>query len=293
MEPEAPVSAESAPASEPAIEPQVNQEEIPQNFNIFSEEPAQIADARPEEEAAPKKSKQFLEKIRHDKNVRSQEIALKQRAMQIEAKERHVQALSNSRDMLEKDPDQFLRSQGIDPMEYYKNWTERMINDGNVSVESQVSNTQKELEALKGQIQQKEMQERQQQAAGKQQAAYGQLIGEVENFATSSEGYETIKGSCTARDIVNGMITHFKATGEELTIEEAFEKIESGLRSREESFYKDPKIIEKLRTYNPEALRTARSPQATLSARFKEQPTRTDSDDLSLDEIRKRYPLFT
>ena len=290
---EAQASPEPAPAPESVSEPQVSQEEVPQNYNIFSDEPAQVADARPEEEAAPKKSKQFLEKIRNDKAARAQEIAFKQRAMQLEARERHVQGLANSREMLEKDPDQFLRSQGIDPMEYYRSWTERMINDGNVSVESQVSNTQKELEALKNQMQQKEMQEQQQRAGAQQQAAYGQLIGEVEHFATSNEGYETIKGSCTARDIVNGMITHFKATGEELTIEEAFEKIESGLRSREESFYSDPKVVEKLRRYNPEAMRTARSPQATLSARYKEQPTRTDSEDLSLDEIRKKFPLFT
>ena len=82
---------------------------------------------------------------------------------------------------------------------------------------------------------------------------------------------------------------------EEITIEEAFDKIETGLREREESFYKDPKIIEKLRRYNPEAMRTARGPQATLSARFKEQPTRTDPDDMSFEEIREHWKgkLFT
>ena len=91
------------------------------------------------------------------------------------------------------------------------------------------------------------------------------------------------------------MVQHFKSTGEELTIEEAFEKIETGLRKREEDFYKDPKVIAKLQRYNPEAARTSRGPQATLSARFKEQPTRTDPTDMSYEEIRDHWKgkLFT
>ena len=291
MEPEA--SLEEAP-SQVQAEPE---EVTPEDFNIFSDEPSPvpIEGNRAEPVDEQKKSKQFLDKIRHDKAARAQDIAFKERSAHLEARERNVQSLANSRQMLEQNPDEFLRSQGIDPMDYYRKWTERMINDGEVTVESKVSDTQKELQSLKTRMNQKEMQERQVQAGEKQQAAYGQLIGEVESFATASEGFETIKGTCTARDVVNGMITHFKATGEELTIEEAFEKIETGLREREESFYRDPKIVEKLRKYNPDAARMAKGPQATLSARFKEQPTRTDSDGMSHDDIKKMFvgKLFT
>ena len=91
------------------------------------------------------------------------------------------------------------------------------------------------------------------------------------------------------------MVTHYQQTGQEISIEEAFEKIETGLRERESSFYKDPKIIQKLQRYNPEAFKTARGPQATLSSRFQEQPTRTDPSDMSHDEIKDMFKgkLFT
>ena len=299
MEPEA--QSESAPA-EVAQETHVQEvdqvEQVTESFNIFTEEsapssPPEGAEARGEE---PRKSKQFLEKVRQDKEARRQDIAIKQREAELRAKEESVHAMIQSQRLLKENPEEFLRSQGIDPVDYYHRWTEKMISpDGDVSIDTKVSDTKKELEALKRYMAQKNQAEQQAQASSQQQAAYGGLIGEVEHFASSNEGYETIKGTCTAKDIVNGMISHFKNTGEEITIEEAFDKIETGLREREESFYKDPKIIEKLRRYNPEAMRTARGPQATLSARFKEQPTRTDPDDMSFEEIREHWKgkLFT
>tara|TARA_Y100001963_G_scaffold157656_1_gene254481 strand:- start:873 stop:1760 length:888 start_codon:yes stop_codon:yes gene_type:complete len=295
MEPEAqPVSE---PAPEPVNEAQASVEETPESFNIFSDEPSPtLQDNKAEEPERPKKSKQFLENLKRDKQLRQQEIALKQRHQQIAQREQQLAQLAQGQKHLRENPEEFFKSQGIDPMEFYRDWTERMINsDGQPSLETQLQKNKKELDELRGHISQREQRERQAAMQQKQQAAYGTLIGEVEQYAASHDGYDTIKDTCTAKDIVNGMITHFKATGEELTIEEAFEKIETGLREREESFYKDPKIVEKLRRYNPEATRMARGPQATLSARFKEQPTRTDPDDMSYEEIRNYWKgkLFT
>ena len=290
-------AAESAPVESSQEAPVEQVEQAPESFNIFSEEPSSVAEGnRAEPDDRPKKSKQFLENLKRDKQLRQQEIQLKQRHQQIAAKEAEVKALMAAKENLRTDPEEFLRSQGIDPMQYYREWTERMINaDGQPSVESQLMSTQEELQKLKGHIESKE--ETQRKAAAEQQrvVAYNKLCSEVESFASSNDGYETIKGSCTAKDIVNGMVTHYQQTGEELTIEEAFEKIESGLREREESFYKDPKVIEKLRRYNPEAMKTVRGPQATLSAKWKEQPTRTDPEDMSYEEIRDHWKgkLFT
>ena len=290
-------AAESAPVESSQEAPVEQVEQAPESFNIFSEEPSSVAEGnRAEPDDRPKKSKQFLENLKRDKQLRQQEIQLKQRHQQIAAKEAEVKALMAAKENLRTDPEEFLRSQGIDPMQYYREWTERMINaDGQPSVESQLMSTQEELQKLKGHNESKE--ETQRKAAAEQQrvVAYNKLCSEVESFASSNDGYETIKGSCTAKDIVNGMVTHYQQTGEELTIEEAFEKIESGLREREESFYKDPKVIEKLRRYNPEAMKTVRGPQATLSAKWKEQPTRTDPEDMSYEEIRDHWKgkLFT
>ena len=285
-------SAPEAPAETPT------EEVTPESFNIFSEGPSPVQQVETGQvaEEKPKKSKQFLENLKRDKELRQAAISLKQKQAQIAAKEEEVNALISAKENLRSNPEEFLRSQGIDPMQYYREWTERMINtDGQPSVESQLVSTQQEVDQLRNHIQTKEQKET--EAAGNQQrmAAYNNLCSQVESYATSHDGYETIKESCTARDIVNGMVTHYKQTGEELTIEEAFEKIETGLREREESFYKDPKIVAKLQRYNPEAARTARGPQATLSAKWKEQPTRTDPEDMSYEEIRDHWKgkLFT
>ena len=285
-------SAPEAPAEPPPAEV------TPESFNIFSEGPSPVQQVETGQvaEEKPKKSKQFLENLKRDKELRQAAISLKQKQAQIAAKEEEVNALISAKENLRSNPEEFLRSQGIDPMQYYREWTERMINtDGQPSVESQLVSTQQEVDQLRNHIQTKEQKET--EAAGNQQrmAAYNNLCSQVESYATSHDGYETIKESCTARDIVNGMVTHYKQTGEELTIEEAFEKIETGLREREESFYKDPKIVAKLQRYNPEAARTARGPQATLSAKWKEQPTRTDPEDMSYEEIRDHWKgkLFT
>ena len=300
--------AQSAPAAESTLG-EVSQQaseveqvqealQTPESFNIFSEEPSPaIAEGnRAEPDDRPKKSKQFLENLKRDKQLRQQEISLKQRHQEIAQKEQQLAQLQQSQQHLKDNPNEFFKSQGIDPMEYYRTWTERLVNtDGEPSLDNQLQKTKNELEELRGRINSKEEQEKQAKAAQVQTKAYNTLCSQVEQYASRSDGYETIKESCTAKDIVNGMVQHFKSTGEELTIEEAFEKIETGLRKREEDFYKDPKVIAKLQRYNPEAARTSRGPQATLSARFKEQPTRTDPTDMSYEEIRDRWKgkLFT
>jgi hypothetical protein len=296
-------TAESVPTPEPALESpaeaQAVEPEMPESFNIFEEEPSQ---PEPETHSAndvvadqPRKSKQFLEKIKQDRELRNNEIQLKQREEALSLREQELKSLADAQKMLQDNPDEFLKSQGIDPMDYYRRWTERMISGGEVSVETQMSDTQKELEALKQKMTQKEQADQNAKASAKQQAAYQQLIGNVEQFASSSDGYETIKGTCTAKDVVDGMITHFRKTGEEITVEEAFEKIEAGLREREEKYFSDPGVIEKLRKYNPEAFKNVKGPQATLSAKWKEQPTRKAPSEMTDDEIIEHWKgkLFT
>jgi len=295
---EAPVQA-STEVAQPDSSPSVDHlEQVPESFNIFSDELAEDAQGgqAQEEESQPRKSKQFLDNLRKDREVRKQEIALKQRQAQLDAREMEVRRLAEAKQKLNEDPSEFLRSQGIDPMEYYRRWTEKMISDqGELSIETKMSDTQRELHELKARIASKEAMEEKKRADNARGQAYSGLCNQIEKFATGSEGYETIKETCTANDIANGMVAHYRKTGEELTIEEAFEKIESGLRQREESFYSDPKIVQKLQRYNPEAIQRARSPQATLSAKWKETTTRQAPDDMSYEEVREMYKgkLFT
>lgn len=301
MEEAAPVepTQTQAPVDSSASEPAP--ELVPDNFNIFTEESmaleepvTQPQEAEPEEE--PRKSKQFLDNLRRDKEVRRQEIELKQKEQALIAREKEIQSLIDARQKLNEDPSAFLESQGIDPMDYYRRWTEKMISDSDeASPETKISKTQKELQELKERIAFKEEEEARKRSESVRAQAYTDLCNRIEKFATSSEGYETIKENCTAADIANGMVTHYQRTGEEMTIEEAFSKIETGLRQREENFYKDPKIFKKLQKYNPEAFEKAKSPQATLSAKWKETTTRQSPEDMSYEEVREMYKgkLFT
>ena len=270
-----------------------------QSFNIFTPaEESSSAESSESKDASsePRKSKQFLDNLKRDRDIRQQEISLKRKAQELGAKEDQLKAMMEAKEQLKSNPEEFFRSQGIDPMEYYREWTERMINtNGEPSFDTQLASTQKELQELRSKIQTKEESEQEAVHNQKREAIYSGLCSDVEQFASSAEGYETIKDTCTAKDIVNGMVTHYQQTGEELTIEEAFEKIETGLRQREEKYYSDPKILEKLQRYNPEAFKTVKSPQATLSAKWKEQPTRKAPDEMSDEEIMDHWKgkLFT
>ena len=299
MESEAQSAPESTEVAQHEPAPVVEQvEQVPESYNIFSEEqgPSLVEGDRAEPAAEQKKSKQFLENLKRDKQLRHQQIEVKQRQEAIAQKEHQLRSLIDGSNKFKENPEEYMRAQGLDPMKVYKEWTERILNtDGKPSVETQLEKNQRELLELKNKIQGKEQQEQQARHQASKTQAFNGLCRDVEDYATKNDGYETIKDSCTARDIVSGMVQHYQKTGEELTIEEAFEKIETGLRQREESFYKDPKILAKLQRYNPEASRTARGPQATLSARFKEQPTRTDPNDMPYEEIRDYWKgkLFT
>ena len=293
--------SEAVPAAPPPeaapMEVSSDQEASPESYNIFSDEPSTVAlGAASSPAGEPKKSKQFLENLRRDKEIRSQNIALKQRQAALEEREKSVESMVEMKAKMNEDPSEFLRSQGIDPVEYYRNWTEKIISEDSVpTVESTVLDTQKELSELKQKLEEKESAEKKAKISASQTAAYSSLCGNIESYAKSSDGYAIIKETCTARDVANGMIEHYNNTGEEITVEEAFEKIESGLREREEKFYSDPKVMTKLQRYNPEAFRTARGPQATLSAKWKEQPTRKDPGEMSYEEIREHWKgkLFT
>jgi len=298
MSEEAQVEAAPAPAPPPeAAESSSEQEAAPESYNIFSAEPSAAALAAvPTPVEEPKKSKQFLDNLKRDKEIRGQNIALKRRQAALEEREREVQSMVEAKAKMNEDPSEFLRSQGIDPVDYYRKWTEKIISDETgPTIESQVSSNQKELNELKQRIAEKERGEADARRNASQSAAYGTLCGNIEEYARGSDGHSIIKETCTAQDVANGMIQHYKETGEEITVEEAFEKIETGLREREEQFYSDPKVVNKIQRYNPAAFKRAKGPQATLSAKWKEQPTRKSPDDMTDDEIMDHWKgkLFT
>jgi|7_EtaG_2_1085326.scaffolds.fasta_scaffold06452_2 hypothetical protein len=288
-----PMVSESSP--EPAHEAEPSQ---PESYNIYSEEPSPIMEptqAEPVQERM--KSKEFLENVRRDKELRKREIGLKEQENSIRAQREEFEKFQAAKKLMEENPSEFFRSQGMDPMGVYKDWTHRMIQGDNPSLspEQQIGKNSKEVEALKAEIARRDQAAQENAKKAQSNRAYQSLVGEVEQFATSSEGFEHIKESCSAQDVVNGMITYYRQTGEQLEIKEAFEKIEAGLRKREEEFYQDPKVLARLEKYYPGATKRVKGSQATLSSRWREQTTRTESDDMSLEDLKEMYKgkLFT
>ena len=287
------MTEESAPEA-PAT-PSEEQPSEPESFNIFSEEASPIQTGAPKEPGPPPKSKEFLANLRRDKELRSKEIQMKQREQHLSQKEQQLGQLRNARQKLEENPEEFLRSQGIDPAEYYQKWTQRQIYGDQVPVEQQVGKTQKELDELKAELAKRDTAARQHAEDSRSKAAFGTLITEVEDFATGSEQYQLVKDACSAQDVVQGMVAYYRKTGENITIEEAFSKIEDGLRKREEEFYSSESAAQKFRQYNPGAGAGNRGRSATMSSAWQQQPTRKDAEDLSYEEIREMYKgkLFT
>jgi len=287
------MTEESAPEA-PAT-PSEEQPSEPESFNIFSEEASPIQAGAPKEPGPPPKSKEFLANLRRDKELRSKEIQMKQREQHLSQKEQQLGQLREARQKLEENPEEFLRSQGIDPAEYYQKWTQRQIYGDQVPVEQQVGKTQKELDELKAELGRRDAAARQHAEDSRSKAAFGTLITEVEDFATGSEQYQLVKDACSAQDVVQGMVAYYRKTGENITIEEAFSKIEDGLRKREEEFYSSESAAQKFRQYNPGAGAGNRGRSATMSSAWQQQPTRKDAENLSYEEIREMYKgkLFT
>ena len=288
------MSEESAPeASEPVAEPVSD----PESFNIFSEEASPIVAPSAEPAQEKPKSKEFLENLRRDKELRKREIGLKEQETSLRSKNEEVEKFQAAKRLMQENPSEFFKSQGLDPMGVYKDWTERMIQGEGAppTTQQQIGKNAKEVAELKAEIARRDKAAAENAQKSHSNRAYQSLVGEVEKFATSSEGFEHIKESCSAQDVVNGMITYYRQTGEQLEIEEAFNKIEDGLRKREEEFYQDPKVLARLEKYYPGATKRVKGSQATLSSRWREQTTRTESDDMSLDDVKEMYKgkLFT
>ena len=294
------VSVEAAPpAPEVSAEP-----EMPESFNIFSDEPAPPipSEAGPPAEAQTeeRRSKAFLEKVRIDKERRAQEIEFKRREQELSARETEYSQAAEQLRMLQEDPTSFLSSQGIDPLEFQRRLAEQALTPGgkhSMSHEDRLSQTQMQVAKLEAELTQRDEKAKEAQEAKAQQAIVGRFISDVDKFGVSNgEKYPLIREQMTPSDVAEGMSVYYQETGEELSIEEAFDRIEAGLREHEEKFYSNPSVVEKFQRYHPQAAqRSVKGPQATLSSKWATQPTRKDPSDMSFEEIREMYKgkLFT
>ena len=295
-------SAQVAPAAPETSAPAASAEpEMPESFNIFSEDPSPVegpAQAQVQAEE-PKRSKAFLDKVARDKAKRSQEIQAKKHQAEISKRDQQIQQMQSRRDLMQQNPDEYFRQQGVDPAQFYNKWTEQKINPkAGASIESQINRTQIELAKLRSEMEQKEKAHTEQIQSIEANQSVKKFVGDIEKFSEGNqEAYPLVRQNCTAKDVAQGIAKYYQKTGQQLSIEEAFKKIESGLAEHERKLYTDPKHVERFRRYNsqPVASNRVRGPQATLSSKWGEQPTRKDPEDMSFEEIREMYKgkLFT
>ena len=282
----------SPPVPEVAVEPAA-----PETFNIFSDEPVPPPPSEVKEE---RRSKAFLEKVKVDKERRSQEIEFKRREQELNSRSSQYDETTEQLALLREDPTSFLAKQGIDPLEFQRLLAEQALTPGgkhSMSHEDRLTQTQMEMAKLQAEMAQRDATSKEVEETKAQNAAVGRFVSDVDKFGMANgEKFPLIREQMTPTDVAEGMSVYYQETGEELTIEEAFDRIEAGLKQHEETFYNNPSVVEKFQRYHPQAAqRSVKGPQATLSSKWATQPTRKDPTDMSFEEIREMYKgkLFT
>jgi len=278
----------------PSVEP-----EMPESFNIFADEAspviAESSTPASEEPREDRKGQAFLQKMQLDKERRSHEIAMKQRETALEAKTNEIQKQIASLQTMKTNPNEFLKSQGIDPLDFQRKLAEHALHGG-PTPEDRLDQTQMELAKLKQAIAQKEKQQERGQLLHQQKVAVQNFVSAIDSYGKQNpERYQLVKEQMKPSDIAEGMAAYYKETGEQITIEAAYQRLEAGLKQHEEKFYSDPSVQQKFQRYSQGAQKSVRRPQATMSSGWNEQPTRTSPEDMTYEQIREHWKgkLFT
>jgi|TARA_Y100000296_G_scaffold56382_1_gene64702 hypothetical protein len=263
------------------------EEELP-DFNIYSEESEESqVETKGKEPENAKDNGSWSARVKKDRQLRQRDIEYKRREQVLAAKEQELRGVQRARELLHKDPTEFLRSQGIDPLAFYNDWTERLASGKNEpGAEMRLSNTEKELKQLKAELQKRDQHQAQQNVNAKQQAEINEYYNNVQEFMNSSEDYPLTTEQCSPQDVANGIAAYYQKTGVELGFQEAFQMVEKGLQEKESELFNDPKILAKFKQFHGlEASKRGSRSQLTLSNNLRAQPTKVPKEEMSDEEI--------
>tara|TARA_R110000751_G_scaffold304709_1_gene420377 strand:- start:89 stop:979 length:891 start_codon:yes stop_codon:yes gene_type:complete len=277
-------AVEVAEAEIPANIESTGDEELP-DFNIYgeeSEEPAIKVKASSDTEKGS-----WSSRVKKDRQLRQRDIEFKRKEQMLHEREKSLADVQNAKDLLTKDPTEFLRSQGIDPLTFYNDWTDRLASGNNKpGSEMRLSNTEKELERLKDELKRRDEDQLSHQKNTQQDTEINEYYGKVQEFMDSSKNYPLTAEQCSAQDVATGIASYYQKTGVELGFEEAFQMVEQGLKDKEDELFNDPKILAKFKQFHGlEASGKGRRSQLTLSNNLRAQPTKVLQEDMSDDEI--------
>jgi hypothetical protein len=133
-------------------------------------------------EEKPKPDDGWSARVKKDRSQRKREIELKKREQELSQKERLVSNDQQLRDSFMSNPEKFLESQGVDPMEFFADWTNRISTGINSPDENtRLSSTERQVKELKQELIRRDQERLQNATAAQQQDAingyYSQIDG--------------------------------------------------------------------------------------------------------------------
>jgi len=291
------VSETTSEAVESDYIPGISEDPELPDFNLFGDDIEEPAVVEEKKEEPQKKQDTWSSKVKKDRQQRKKEIELKRREQEIASKEVVASSSDELRDKFLKNPEEFLTSQGIDPMEFFSDWTNRISTGINApSDETRLSQTEQQVKQLREELQKRDRELVDSATAKQQEEAIKEYYSKVDDFMRSTEDYPLTKEQCSAEDIAQGIAAYHQKTGIELSFPEAAKMIEDGLVEKENTIFNDPSIIAKFKRYHGlDASNKGRRSQVTLSNTLQTQPTKTPAEDMSDDEIHEFWKgkLFT
>tara|TARA_R100001480_G_scaffold28471_1_gene38865 strand:- start:31 stop:930 length:900 start_codon:yes stop_codon:yes gene_type:complete len=291
------VSETTSEAVESDYIPGISEDPELPDFNLFGDDIEEPAVVEEKKEEPQKKQDTWSSKVKKDRQQRKKEIELKRREQEIASKEVVASSSDELRDKFLKNPEEFLTSQGIDPMEFFSDWTNRISTGINApSDETRLSQTEQQVKQLREELQKRDRELVENATAKQQEEAIKEYYSKVDDFMRSTEDYPLTKEQCSAEDIAQGIAAYHQKTGIELSFPEAAKMIEDGLVEKENTIFNDPSIIAKFKRYHGlDASNKGRRSQVTLSNTLQTQPTKTPAEDMSDDEIHEFWKgkLFT
>tara|TARA_Y100000310_G_scaffold320041_1_gene376030 strand:- start:14 stop:904 length:891 start_codon:yes stop_codon:yes gene_type:complete len=285
-----------APENEhvPGVDPDP---EMP-DFNIYGDDAEKPAVAEANKEEPEKKDESWSSKVKKDRQQRKKEIEFKRREQEIAVKEAGLISSDQLRAQFLKNPEAFLEKQGIDPMEFFSDWTNRISTGVNEPSDgTRLSQTERQVQELREELQKRDQERVQRSNAAQQQAAIKEYYSKIDTFMKATEDYPLTKEQCSAEDIGQGIAAYHQRTGVELSFPEAAKMIEDGLVEKENNIFNDPAIIAKFKKYHGlDASNTrGKRSQITLSNTLQTQPTKTPAEEMTDEEIHDFWKgkLFT
>ncbi len=286
-EPQEVASEESATEDMAGLVPD---QDLP-NFDIYSEDAEEVQEQEGKEEAStgedPKKDT-WTAKIKKDREQRRRDIDFKKREQSLSQREAKLKGLESVREKLLEDPSGFLEAQGIDPLDFYSDWTDRIVSGKNEPSEKlRLSSTEKQLKELKQELIRRDRFRAEEQQEFQRNKVLRDYHDKIDSFKEGADDYPLTREQCTSADIAEGIGAYYQKTGIELGFDEAFKMIENGLREKEDEIFNDPTVIAKFKKHHglDASNNKGRRSHLTLSSNLQAQPTKTPAEDMSEDEI--------